>query len=89
MDDKWDIERNIISDNYLERIAKYKVGDIVHTWINDKCIVCTVCRRYNRCDAIVYHVRDNTGILHEICEDLLCKVGHTSVDIDSFTPVLF
>lgn len=89
MDDRCDIERAIISDNYLERIAKYKVGDIVHTWINNKCVVYTVYRRYDRGDTIVYHVRDNIGILHEVCEDLLCKVGHTSVDMDSFAPVLF
>ena len=89
MDDRYDIEMTTAELKYIINHAQFKVGDVVHTWYNEKCIVGTVINVVCIGEAIYYDVDFGTCGRSELMEELLIKTGHTSVDMDSFAPVLF
>lgn len=83
MDDKWDIEYNIHVENYIDGIAKYAIGDIVHTWIDDKC-VSGIVRAWHTTGpndgSIRYNIAIDNGALINVREDMLRKTGHINTE---------
>lgn len=84
MDDNWDINYNIHVKNYIDDRAKYKIGDIVHTWIDGKCVSGIIRTRYttelNDGD-VRYNIAVDNGSLLNVREDMLCKTGHIDTEL--------
>lgn len=92
MNDKWDIEYGETVEKYVSNVAKYKVGDIVHTWQDGKCITGVVINSFLSIydnDAIIYDIVVGNIVLLDIKEYLLTKVGHIHKDTDFFAPIEF
>lgn len=93
MDDKWDIKWNIYAEHYIVDNAKYEIGDIVHTWIDDKCVSGIVRSRYaiglEDGGEIRYNIAVDNGALFNVREDMLCKTGHVPDLLDFFDSMEF
>lgn len=92
MDDKWNIEYDIHIENYIDDLAKYKVGDVVHTWIDGKCISGIIRTRYitgiNDSD-VRYNIAVDSGALVNVREDALIKTGHINVEASNVSILEF
>lgn len=84
MDDNWDFEWDTHVKNYIADNAKYKPGDIVHTWIDGKCVSGIVRMRYltglNDGD-VRYNIAVDNGSLINVREDMLYKTGHINTEL--------
>lgn len=92
MDDNWDIEYDIHIKNSIDDVAKYKVGDIVHTWVDGKCVSGVVRTRYTidiDNNSIRYNIAVTDGALLNVHEDALIKTGHINVDVSSVSVLDF